>query len=150
MNSNELSALLEEALRSVGEGRLVEELTRLSKSAVENEGTLTIIANAGVHHLPEKLLRGQVFNASEGTLNFTSQESTKKEFEMILKKLAVKLKERDWKRVYLIPFGPANLSMLLKLLVYRVTHIETIDMFYCNGEYMELDIQIRPLVVDAK
>lgn len=141
---------MEAALRSVGEDRLVTELTRLSKSTDENKETLTIIANAGVHHLPEQLLRGQVFKASEGTLDFTSQESTTQEFEMIVKKVAAKLKERDWKRIYLIPFGPANLSMLLKLLVYRVTHIETIDVFYYDGEYRELNIQIRPLIVDAK
>lgn len=150
MNIDTLKSLVEAALRSVGEDRLVQELTSLSTPTDKDAETLTIIANAGVHHLPEKLLRGQVFTASEGTLDFTSQESTTQELKEVVNKVAAKLKERDWKKIYLIPFGPTNLSMLLKLLVYRVTHIETIDVFYYNGEYREIDIQIRPLIVEAK
>ena len=151
MNRGELDSLIEEAIESMGEAKLARQLESLiASNAGRHDDVLTVIVNAGVHHLPEKLKRGEVFIASEGSLDFSSQESIEKEFTRITSNVAKKLKERDWRRIYLVPFGPANLSMLIKLLVYRVTHVETIDIFYVDGQYREINIQLRPLVVDAK
>ena len=40
--------------------------------------------------------------------------------------------------------------MQIKLLVYRVTRIETIDVFYDGmGGYADLELQLRPIIVEA-
>ncbi len=151
MNRDKLIALMELASKEIGEEELVNELKKLVSSKSDINGdTLTIIVNTGVHHLPTKLLRGQVFKASEGALDFSNQQSIEQEFARVIRNVAIKLKEQEWKKIYLVPFGPVNLSMLIKLLVYRVIHIETVDIFYIGGDYWEIDMQLRPLIVDAK
>jgi hypothetical protein len=151
MSANSLTDLFESALADLGEDRLKKELANLvSDESTSSEDTLTIVVNYGVHHIPNKLLRGEVFKASEGSLDFSSKKSIIDEFERVLKNVASKLKESEWKKIYLIPYGPANLSVLIKLLVYRVTHIETVDTFYLEGEYHEIDIQLRKLILEAE
>ena len=150
MKKKPISELVATALDRIGEERLVEELIKLSSLEFDSrEDTLTIIANEGVHHLPKRLMRGEVFVASKGSLDFSSNDSIKREFTNVIKEVSIKLKEREWKKIYLVPFGPANLSMLIKLLVYRVTHIETVDVFYVDGEYQEIDIQLRKIIIEA-
>lgn len=112
--------------------------------------TLTIIANVGVHHLPAELLRGHVFKASVGNLDFSSISSVRAEYRRILKKLAGVLKNKKWKTVYLVPFGHSTLSMQIKLLVYRVTRIETVDIFYDGqGHYYDLSLDQRAIIVNS-
>ena len=147
---DKISNLLNEALERIGEDRLAEELLKLSSiEADTGEQTLTIVANEGIHHLPIDLARGEVLVASKGSLDFSSNESINREFTKILKNIAQKLKEREWEKIYLIPFGPSNLSMLIKLLVYRVTHIETIDLFYIDSQYREVHIKLRQLIIES-
>ena len=115
------------------------------------EDVLTIVVNRGVHHLPEKHLRGAVFYASKGNLDFSSPRSVEKEFEQVLVDVTRILKERRWKQVFVLPFGPCALSMQIKLLVYRITRIETIDIFHLGeGEYMDLEIRQRHIIVDTE
>lgn len=151
MSSELLKMAVESALSELGEKRLVEELARLTGNAAGGEvDTLTIIVNKGVHHLPQEFMRGEIYFASEGSLDFSSSESVKKEMVLALSRLASKLKSRAWEKIYLVPFGPTNLSMLIKLLVYRVTHVETVDLFYTgSGSYCELHIPLRDVVIDA-
>lgn len=114
------------------------------------ETVLTIVANRGVHHLPENLVSGELFFASEGNLDFSSDESIQKEHEKVLSAVAEKLKSKNWESVYLVPFGPNTLSMQIKLLVYRITRLETKDLFYTdNGKYVVLDINTRELIVNS-
>ena len=118
--------------------------------SAESEDVLTIVVNRGVHHLPENSLRGVVFYASEGNLDFSSAESVQWEFEKILKNLTHVLQSRNWRKVYVLPFGPCALSMQIKLLIYRITRIESVDIFYLGeGEYMDLKIRQRCLIVNA-
>ena len=114
------------------------------------EDTLTIVVNRGVHHMPEEYAIGEVYFASEGNLDFSSKESVQSEHERVLSDVAQKLKSRRWRRVYLVPFGPNTLSMQIKLLVYRITRIETHDLFYAgDGEYFCLYINQRDLIIGA-
>ena len=116
-----------------------------------SEDTLTIVVNRGVHHMPEEYAIGELYFASDGNLDFSSKESVHSEHERVLSNVAKKLKSRRWRRVYLVPFGPNTLSMQIKLLVYRITRIETKDLFYAgDGEYFCLDIKQRDLIIDAK
>jgi hypothetical protein len=111
---------------------------------------LTIIANQGDHSIPARYLRGEIFVASKGNLDFTSGLIIKRQFMQILKKLREKLQEKSWNRIYLIPTGHPTLSIQLKLSVYRIVRINTTDIFYYGGRYYDLDIDIRKIDNDLK
>jgi len=106
--------------------------------------------NIGVHHLPDEYRRGDIFVASEGTIDFSSSDSIRNEFNNILMGVAKKLKSRAWKVVYILPFGPAVLSMQLKLLVYRVCGLESIDIMNVPGaDRVEISLNLRQLIIDS-
>lgn len=114
----------------------------------QSDDVLTIVANKGIHHLPSECLHGEVFYASEGNLDFSSIEIVKAQYEKILGDISIKLIKRPWKHVYLVPFGPSTLCMQIKLLVFRVTRIETTDLFYDGkGNYSDLSIEQRKLII---
>jgi hypothetical protein len=140
---------LEKLLQILGEKRALEVLERAASTAkVPTE--LTIIANAGVHHIPDDIFRGRVYLASEGNLDFSSAETVQSEYEEVLSNLAKVLKSQRWERIYLVPFGPTTLSLQIKLMVYRVTAIETVDWFYAgNGEYFQLAFPQRKIISKA-
>ena len=50
----------------------------------ERTSTLTIIANVGVHEIPEKLRRGEVYSASQGNWQVSSDEDLSREVRRIL------------------------------------------------------------------
>lgn len=115
-----------------------------------SQDVLTIVVNQGVHHMPEKYLYGEVFYASEGNLDFSSEATVYEEYQNVLSNVARKLKSKSWKRIYIVPFGPSTLSMQIKLLVYRITRIESVDLFYSgDGEYFTLELDQRDIIVTA-
>ncbi len=117
---------------------------------INQADVLTIVANRGVHHVPKNKLRGEIFYASEGNLDFSSQITVRSEIEKVLSNIARKLKSQNWKRIYIVPFGPNTLCMQIKLLVYRITRIESVDLFYTgSGEYIELEIRQRDIIVEV-
>jgi hypothetical protein len=124
---------------------------RLSSLLLEpeqsEEAILTIIGNCGVHVVPSQYLRGEVYCASHGNWDASSQEALDAEFKRILGELGRKLNERVWKKIYLIPTGHPALSVQIKLFVYRITRINTVDLFYKNGQYYELDINHREIAL---
>lgn len=150
MNDNSLQSLLAECESKIGSV----ELERILRSLLADESgedafTLTIVANAGVHHMPESIARGAVHILSEGSLDFSSKEKAEAEFERCLTGLVRVLKSNSWKKIYLIPFGPTLLSALAKLLVFRVTGLETIDVMHVRGSYMDIDLDVRQLILDS-
>jgi hypothetical protein len=144
-----MTETLQELVARLGEKRALQIL-------IEAEGhsraeTLTIIANEGVHHLPDTMRRGHIYVASHGNLDFSTISTVQAEYSRILTDLAHLLKQRTWKRIYVVPFGPSTLSMQIKLLVYRITRIETTDLFYDGkGNYFDLFIAQRDLIVEAE
>jgi hypothetical protein len=140
---------LRELITRLGEKRALQILQEAEgHSSAE---TLTIIANEGVHHLPDSMKRGHVHVASHGNLDFSTISTVQTEYSRILSDLAHLLKQRTWKRIYLVPFGPSTLSMQIKLLVYRITRIETADVFYDGkGNYFDLFIAQRDLIIEAE
>jgi hypothetical protein len=140
---------LTKLVKLLGEERAVQALEKAT-SSTKIRSELTIVANAGVHHLPDEILRGRVYVASEGNLNFSSIETVHSEYEHVLRNLATVLKSQKWRRIYLIPFGPTTLSLQIKIVVYRVTALETIDWFYDGrGEYFELTFPQRQIISEA-
>ena len=83
-------------------------------------------------------------------MDFSSIDTVSVEFKAILSGLTEKLKSKKWKRIHIIPFGPCALSMQIKLLVYRITRIESVDVFYLGeGEYVDLKINQRNIIVGS-
>ncbi len=145
----EFETALATAIDSVGREQVLAALSHLAQRS-DIDRVLTIVVNAGVHHLPPEYHRGEVFVASEGTLNLSSAESIHAEFRRILLRTAGMLKSRAWQRVYIIPFGPTALSMLLKLLVYRVCAIESIDVVNVPGNRrVDLSFDLRQIIIDS-
>jgi hypothetical protein len=116
-----------------------------------NGHVCTIIANRGIHIFPEEILIGDIFVFSEGMVDFTSKETIKREISENLFRLTDFLREKKWKSVYLVISGHAILSMQIKLLVYRVTRLETVDWFFDGaGRYIPIDIHVRALIASAR
>jgi hypothetical protein len=147
----ELEEVLTEAVSIAGRKKVIENLQRFKASKADDRLTLSIIVNSGIHYLPPEYLRGEIFVASKGSLDLSSDESIREVFRGVLMRTARKLKSRQWQRVYVIPFGPTPLSMQIKLLVYRICGIETIDVMNVPGRpRIDLAFDLRQLVVDSE
>ncbi|WP_152568018.1 hypothetical protein [Sphingopyxis sp. LC81] len=110
------------------------------EQALQGDGTeadeLTIVSNVGVHPLPLEFIKGELYPASTGSLDFSSTATVNAEIDKIVKNLTEKLKEKRWRKIYLLPFGHAVISMNIKMVVFRVLRIETIEIFYFgDGKY---------------
>lgn len=141
---DDVEDLVDELIEQEG----VAKTKRLIKSLIidSSEPVLTIIANQGSHRIPEKYLRGEIFIASKGNLDFSRKSAVEKQYKQIAFDLSVKLAEKNWKRIYLIPTGHVTLSLQLKLTVYRVTRLNTTDLFYSDGRFFDLLIDQRRLI----
>lgn len=111
---------------------------------------LTIVSNLGIHPIPEELVFGELYVASQGNLDYSSIESVNREYDDIIQRLHKKLLEKRWNRVFLFPFGHSTLCMCIKMAVYRTIRIETIDHFYFgNGRYALLERDTRSVLADS-
>jgi hypothetical protein len=144
MSDEGLSKLLSDCVVAVGADRVREHLNEMLQYTAPTD-TLTIIANAGVHSIPTEFLRGDVYAASHGNWSISSREQLEADFKRILVLLARKLKQSTWKQIYFIPTGHPGLSIQIKLLVYRVTRINTIDLFFADGKYYEIQLNHRDI-----
>ncbi|MDE0364288.1 MAG: hypothetical protein OXP09_01800 [Gammaproteobacteria bacterium] len=139
--------VLENLVKKIGYEKSLEILERHIAYEQRSHRVLTIVVNRGVHHIPKDYVYGEVYFASEGNLDFSSETSTLSEFENILISVARKLKSTNWEKIYLVPFGPNTLCMQIKLMVYRITRIETVDLFYRGeGKYFPLEIDQRGII----
>ena len=124
---------------------------RLADSNSEDEDTLTIVSNAGIHPIPEDYIRGEIYIASTGNLDFSSIETVQIEYDNIIRQLHLKLLEKNWREVYLFPFGHSTLCMAIKLAVFRTLRIETVDIFYFgNGRYDFLRRNTRDTIASSR
>lgn len=144
MSSTEpLAELLRRAIGTVGERKVADTLERLAISTPLASVDLTIIANSGMHSIPDEYIHGEKYIASYGNLELSSQEAIERSYTVVLRSLADKLRERSWTRIYLIPTGPTTLALQIKLLAYHVTRLSTVDLHYSHGNHFELDLNYR-------
>lgn len=112
---------------------------------------LTIICNTGLHPLQSLHKRGEVFSASTGSLDFSTEEASVGTLTYILERVAEKLRQRSWKIVCIVPFGLAVLSMHIKALVYRVLNIDTIEVLHAGGgAHFDIQIDIRNVALAGR
>jgi hypothetical protein len=103
----------------------------------------------GVHEIPKAYLRGEVYEASRGDWDASTEEALLLELKAILSRLANKLRSNRWKRVYLIPTGHPVLSLQIKAMVYRLLRFNTIDLYHKAGTYFEINLDQRAIALDA-
>jgi hypothetical protein len=150
VSPGDLHRLLDKAVKARGVERVVEALHSLLNPSVSESAVLTIVANAGVHEIPRTYLRGEVYNASQGDWDASTDETLLLELKGILALLATKLRSAQWKRVYLIPTGHPVLSLQIKAMVYRLLRLNTIDLYHKAGEYFEINLDQRAIALEAK
>lgn len=149
MQLSEIHRLLDEALKTRGAEQVVAALERLVTPGTPEPGVLTIVANTGIHEIPPEYLRGEIYEASHGNWDASTEEALLLELNRILSRLVSKLRSGHWNRVYLIPTGHPILSLQIKALVYRLLRFNTVDLYHNAGTYFEVDIDQRALALDV-
>ena len=147
-----LRELVEKCVTELGEDAVTRALVTLESGHGQagERDVLTIIANAGVHRVPDSCLRGEVLIASQGNWAVGSEEAMNREIRRILAKVARKLKQRPWRKVFLVPTGHPVVSMNIKLLVYRILRLNTADWMYLDGIYYIIEIDQRVVAIEAE
>ena len=150
MDTNTLPHLLDQAVEVAGPQRVADALRVLADIEVANDSAvLTLVANAGVHAIPDAFLRGEVYAVSHGDWLADTRVDLEAELIAILKRLVHKLRSQRWNRIYLIPTGHPVLTVNVKLLVYRILRLNTIDLYYRSGQYIDVHIDHRRLALAA-
>lgn len=148
MKPSDLHRLLDEILASGRDAEQVGTLLRgLLKHNLAEPTALTIIANAGVHEIPDAYLRGEVYEASRGNWDVSTEEALSRELTVILSRLVNKLRSRRWSCVYLIPTGHPILSLQIKAMVYQLLRFNTIDLYHKGGTYLEVNLDQRAIAI---
>jgi hypothetical protein len=117
-----------------------------------DDAALVIVCNKGVHAIDEsRLPAGRVFYASQGNLAMESAEALGLSVEAALLEAARALKERDWRRVYIVPSGLPVLAIALASLVYQVKVFPAVVLQYDreSGDYWSLAFEVRKLASQA-
>ncbi len=143
-----LTNLLTEYIQKFGQDSLEKMLT--DKLLDNEENNLTIIANSGKHHIPEKIIKGEKYIFSEGYFEIQDLkdnddiiEVIKEELKENITKLSDKLRSKTWDKIYLILMGHSINCSHIKHLVYRITRKETLDICYFPEHgYIEIDLNL--------
>ena len=110
----------------------------------DSEKVLTIICDRTMHEIPQDVLVGDVFDFSHGSLDTSSDKSLTRELIDKLAVLQKTLKSNHWKSVRLIISGHAILAPQIKMLVYRILHLETEDFgYFASVGYRRIRINFR-------
>jgi hypothetical protein len=141
---------LARAVRMLGEQNVLDTLNGLAQTREDTPEVLTIIGNSGMHPIPADFLHGELYIASQGSLDLSTHDAIQEAFTSVLIRLAAKLSERTWKRIYFVPTGPTTLSLQIKLLVYHITRMSTVDLFYSKGDYFEVDLDYRTYLASTE
>ena len=149
--NNKILKLVDECITAFGDDVVENSLaTLMNERRLSNESdVLTIVANAGVHTIPKSYLRGEVYVASHGNWTAVDEKTLNREISEILLAAAKKLKQHPWRKVFLVPTGHPAVSMNIKVLVYRILRINTVDWVYLGGEYYCLEIDQRAIAIVA-
>ena len=135
---------VDEYVQKFGRDKVLDTLKVLDADPAD---TLTIIGNDAQHHIPRQFLRGQVIVAYSGSMKFSPASEITAGYIQMLKTIVPVLKQKQWKRIYLIPMGHCSVSMILKSVVQRITSIDTIDVIHVGeGEYFELEMNLREVI----
>ena len=144
--SRDIGSLLE----TYGADVVRHELERLTEN-VNAEQICTILINEGLHHFPDHLFVGKRFVFYKGGLDFSSEQALEADIVNRLIQLKIFLGTQKWKRIYTIISGHAAVCMQVKLAVYRITHLETIDWAFDGaGNYRKIELPLRQILLQGE
>jgi hypothetical protein len=148
--TDDLETELKRLLRRYGARPLHDKLDELAAEG-SKPGTATILVNEGIHYFPETLFQGDRFVVYKGSLDLSNEGSLRAEVTHALSPLATFLMSKKWRKIYLVISGHAVVCMQVKLLVYRITHLETVDLVFDGaGNYLQLALSMRELIEQAR
>lgn len=136
----DVDKVLRDLLESYPPSVIKSSLNRISRQSHNNE--LTVVVNFGMHALPEEILRGDVFFFSEGNVDISS-DGVKETVELLSKRAVKYLRRKTWNKVNVIPSGHPLLVAMATLIVYRVTRISPTVVFYVDGDYRDVELNVR-------
>ena len=144
--TKEISTLVEEFTEAFGTEELINLLSsKLERSATRN--VLTIVCDDTLHKIPSDLVDGDLFVFSSGNFDTSSEQAMLHYLEERVLALYAQLNTKTWKRIRLIFSGHAILASTVKLVVYRVTHLETEDVVYFGEHgYLRIHLRLRELL----
>lgn len=146
---NALQLAVEKLIREHGKEEVLSAAESVELHDAKSQ-QLTILCNKGMHPVPTEIVRGELFVASEGNLNFSTPKDVESEIESILSRTAQKIRSRAWQEIYIIPHGHVVISMQIKFLCYRILGVETIDWFYLSSlGYVRIKFSPRDLLVPS-
>src|SRR5690606_3468753 len=102
VKEDDLMAALKSAVKAVGEDAVISTLQKMSEHGDRSQSVLTVIGNAGVHRIPIRYCRGEVYEVSRGTWDVASEDQLNRLFGDFLVGLARKLRERRWNKIYFV------------------------------------------------
>lgn len=147
---SELSKALDQLVGKYGSENVLRKALSYQQEEV-SDSILTIVCNLGPHPLPHEIVRGELFIASEGNLDFSSHIEVEKSITNVLEGVIKKVSSKQWTSIYLVPFGHVTLAMQIKALCHRILGIETIDWFYLSTVgYFPLKLSTRELIMGSK
>jgi hypothetical protein len=142
--NKDLENLIQRFINSKGESHLENLISRYLKSNDAN--ILTVVISEDTHLIPEEIICGEKYVVHKGNLDISDEETLKSQIESALLGLVKKLKEKEWNAIYFIPSGFPELCVMSKLLIYRVTRMDSIDLIYTGGgKYAEMDFDSRTI-----
>lgn len=105
---------------------------------------LTIIGDRTLHKIQEDLIEGTVFDFNNGSIDASSDDAVKKHMISALMRLYDILKSRNWGKVKLIYSGHALFTAHIKIMVYRILHLDTVDVAFFGADgYRTVSINLR-------
>ncbi|WP_300291590.1 hypothetical protein [Brevundimonas sp.] len=116
----------------------LDRMQRVGRSA------LVVVCNAGVHPLPALPPGAEVFNATEGQLDLSSEQSVAAVLDGVAARLKTIFASESFSDIYVIPFGHAAISAAINLMIFRITGKTPKVYFHLGGgEYFILNWDIR-------
>lgn len=106
----------------------------------------TIVVNSGIHRFPDHVLVGEVFVFSQGNIDMESAEAISLEIQSHSRRLVQFLTSKRWRDVRILISGHAILCMFVKIVVHKITGIDTIDIVFNQGSYIDVHVPIRELI----
>ena len=146
--NRELENDLNVLVKRYGKERVLRELER-SLWNMSKPDTCTILINEGLHNFPNHLFVGEKYVFYRGSIDLSSEKNLESMLRERIDELKSFLRKRKWKQIFIVVSGHAAVCMQVKLAVYRVTHIETVDwVFDGAGNYLRLELPLRELLSD--
>ena len=146
--SDRLEKDIKVLIEKYGSDRVREEFERSLWTGDEPD-ICTILINEGLHNFPSNIFVGEVYTFYRGSIDLSSEVNLESVMREKLKELKEYLTKRKWRKIYIVVSGHAAVCMQVKLAVYRITHIETVDwVFDGAGHYLKLELPLRKLLAD--